>query len=169
MKKKGKENMLLIENEQNSHEFTKELEDLIRLVCDKALSYEGFEEDAQISVTIVDNEQIQEINKEHRDIDAPTDVLSFPMLEFDEDGNACLEYDFDGEEVVLGDIVINMDRAIEQAEAYGHSLKREIAFLTAHSMLHLLGYDHMEPDEETEMFKKQEEILVSLGITREEK
>lgn len=161
--------MLLIENEQSSHEFTKDLENVIRLVCDRALSYEGFEQETQISVTIVDNEEIRKINKEHRNIDSPTDVLSFPMLEFDEDGNACVEYDFDGEEVVLGDIVISMDRAIEQAENYGHSLKREIAFLTAHSMLHLLGYDHMEPDEEKEMIRKQEEILVSLGITREEK
>ena len=169
MKKKGKEKMLLIENEQNNHEFTAELENVIRLVCDKALSYEGFEEEAEISVTIVDNNEIREINKEHRNIDAPTDVLSFPMLEFDEDGNALIEYDFDGEEIVLGDIVISMDRAIEQANAYGHSLKREIAFLTAHSMLHLLGYDHMEPEEEKEMFRKQEEILMSLGITREEK
>ncbi len=161
--------MLLIENEQASHEFTKELEDVITLVCEKSLSYEGFKQDAQISVTIVDDEEIRAINKEHRNIDSPTDVLSFPMLEFDEDGEPVTEYDFDGEEIVLGDIVISMERAVAQAQSYGHSIKREIAFLTAHSMLHLLGYDHMEPEEEKIMFKKQEEILSALGITREEK
>ncbi len=168
MKKKGKESMLLIENEQSSHEFTKELEEVIRLVCGKSLSYEGFEHDAQISVTIVDDKEIRSINKEHRNIDSATDVLSFPMLEFDGDGNPIAEFDFDGEEVVLGDIVISMERAVAQAESFGHSLRREIAFLTAHSMLHLLGYDHMEPEEEKVMFKKQEEILSDLGITREE-
>lgn len=161
--------MLLIENEQTSHEFTKELEDVISLVCEKSLSYEGFEQNAQISVTIVDDEEIRAINKEHRNIDSPTDVLSFPMLEFNEDGEPVTDYDFDGEEIVLGDIVISMERAAAQAESYGHSIKREIAFLTAHSMLHLLGYDHMEPEEEKVMFRKQEEILSSLGITREEK
>ena len=95
-------------------------------------------------------------------------MLSFPMLEFDEDGCADAEFDFDGDLVVLGDIVISMERAKAQAEEYGHSFIREIAFLTAHSMLHLLGYDHVNSAEEEKiMFTKQENILQSMGIVRE--
>lgn len=159
--------MLLIENEQNSLEFTNELQSTIEMVCEASLKSEGFTQEAEISITIVDNDRIQEINKEHRSIDAATDVLSFPMLEFDEDGVADADFDFDNEEVMLGDIVISLERAKEQAESYGHSLKREVAFLTAHSMLHLLGYDHMSEAEEKVMFDKQEKILKDLGITRE--
>lgn len=132
------------------------------------LEYEECDFDAQISVTITDNENIRRINKEFRNKDAVTDVLSFPMLEFDEEGNAEDEFDFDGDEVVLGDIVISAERAAEQAKEFGHSFKREIAFLTAHSMLHLLGYDHERGKEEEEiMFAKQEEILNILNITRD--
>lgn len=132
------------------------------------MEYEECDFDAQISVTITDNESIRRINREFRGKDAVTDVLSFPMLEFDEDGNAEDDFDFDGDSVVLGDIVISAERAAEQAKEYGHSLKREIAFLTAHSMLHLLGYDHERSEEEEElMFRKQEEILRKLNITRE--
>ncbi len=159
--------MLLIENEQNSLELTDELIDAVELVCAKSLETEGFLEEAQISITFVDNEEIRSINKEHRDIDAVTDVLSFPMLEFDENGEASAEFDFDENQVMLGDIVISLERAKEQAENYGHSLKREVAFLTAHSMLHLLGYDHMNEEEEKIMFSKQENILEELGITRQ--
>lgn len=137
---------------------------------DKALEYEECDFDAQISVTVCDNEEIREINKEQRDIDKATDVLSFPMLEFDENGEVMdWDYDMDGDYVVLGDIVISKERAMEQAEEYGHSFKREIAFLTVHSMLHLLGYDHVTSEEDERiMFKKQEEILELLGISREE-
>ena len=159
--------MLLIENAQSSLELTDELKQTVEKVCARSLESEGFEEEAQISVTFVDNEEIKRINCEHRDIDKVTDVLSFPMLEFDENGEAVADFEYDGGEIVLGDIVISLERASEQAQSYGHSLKREVAFLTAHSMLHLLGYDHMEPDEEKEMFEKQEKILESLGITRE--
>jgi probable rRNA maturation factor len=122
-----------------------------------------------VSVTLTDNEQIHALNREHRGIDRPTDVLSFPMLEFDEDGVAedC-DFDMDGELVLLGDIVISMERAAEQAEEYGHSLIREVGFLTAHSMLHLLGYDHVDnPEGERLMREKEEAVLESLGITRE--
>lgn len=134
-----------------------------------ALEYENCGFDAQISVTITDNENIRQMNKEFRNKDSATDVLSFPMLEFDEDGNAFDDdFDFDGDEVVLGDIVISAERAAEQAENYGHSFKREIAFLTVHSMLHLLGYDHVNSEEEEKvMFKKQDEILNILNITRD--
>lgn len=133
------------------------------------MEYENCDFDAEISVTICDNEQIQEINNEQRGIDKPTDVLSFPMLEFDENGDALgCDFDMDGELVMLGDIVISMERAKEQAEEFGHSLKREVAFLTVHSMLHLLGYDHVTSEEDEKvMFQKQDEILDLLGITRE--
>ena len=111
----------------------------------------------------MDNEEIHQINKQFRGIDRPTDVLSFPQLTFEE--GEIMDRNEKGE-VVLGDIIISLERAREQAEEYGHSLKREIAFLTAHSMLHLLGYDHMEPEEEKEMFAKQKEILELAGIPR---
>ena len=105
-----------------------------------------------------------EINRQFRSIDRATDVLSFPMLTFAEGEEAEVN---ENDEIVLGDIIISLERAKEQAEEYGHSLKREIAFLTAHSMLHLLGYDHMEPEEEAEMFRRQKEILLQAGFPRE--
>ena len=118
-------------------------------------------------MTFTDNEQIRVINNEQRGIDKATDVLSFPMLEFDEDGTACADYDTDGDYVILGDIVISLERAREQSEEYGHSFIREVAFLTAHSMLHLLGYDHIKSEkEERIMCEKQEAVLQSLGIVR---
>lgn len=159
--------MLLTENEQDKIELTDEILKAVEDVCSYSLEYEGFNQPAEISITFTDNENIQSLNRQHRGIDRATDVLSFPILEFDEDGNIINEdFDFDEDDVVLGDIVISLEKAQEQAESYGHSLKREVAFLTAHSMLHLLGYDHMEEDEEKVMFKKQEEILSHLGIER---
>lgn len=160
---------LIIENEQNKIEFTDKMQELMQSVCDEALRYEECDFDAQISITLTDNDEIQAINSEHRGIDKPTDVLSFPMLEFDEDGQITdneFEYDENGA-IMLGDIVISLERAKAQSEEYGHSLDREIAFLCAHSMLHLLGYDHVNSEEEEKvMFTKQEEILNNLGITR---
>jgi len=129
--------------------FPEELEAVMEKIALDSLKYEGFQEECEISISIVDNEEIHQINKQFRGIDRPTDVLSFPQLTFEE-----------------GEIIISLERAREQAEEYGHSLKREIAFLTAHSMLHLLGYDHMEPEEEKEMFAKQKEILELAGIPR---
>ena len=161
---------LLIENQQDKIEITVEVNEAIRKVCEETLLFEDCDFDAQISLTIVDNEEIQKINKQFREKDMPTDVLSFPMLEFDEDGNVVdSEFDFDDEDVVLGDIVISAERAAEQAEAYGHSFLREMAFLTVHSMLHLLGYDHVDdPEGEKIMCEKQEAILKRLQITRGE-
>lgn len=132
------------------------------------MEYEGCDFDAEVGVTITDNEEIRRINSEERGIDAPTDVLSFPMLYFDENGDIIdSEFDSDGKFLLLGDIVISAERARAQAEEYGHSFKREIAFLTVHSMLHLLGYDHVgDPEGERVMFKKQDEILKELGIVR---
>ena len=148
-----------ITNDQYKLPFPMEYRTLIRRAVKTALKSEGFDRPAEVSVTIVDNEAIHAINLEHRGIDRPTDVLSFPM--FDEDFD-------DGEACVLGDIVISLEKAKEQAESYGHSLEREIAFLTVHSVLHLLGYDHEEGKaEESEMFEKQETILEAMGLTRE--
>lgn len=166
---KGKQMIdLIIENEQDKEELTPEIEKAISDVCAAVMDMEECAFDAQISVTLVDNDAIRQINKEQRGIDRPTDVLSFPMLEFDEDGTFDDEYNMDGDMVMLGDIVISMERAREQAEEYGHSFLRETAFLTAHSMLHLLGYDHVDDKEGEEiMCRKQEEVLTSLGITRD--
>ena len=157
---------LIISNEQTKIEFTQELEDAVKQVCAAVMDEEECDFDAEISVTLVDDEAIHEINREHRGIDKPTDVLSFPMLEFDED-SADAEMELDGELVMLGDIVISMERAKSQAEEYGHELKREVAFLTAHSMLHLLGYDHVDDAEgERIMREKQDRVLTKLNITR---
>ena len=129
--------------------------------------------ECEVNVTITDNDSIHTINKEQRNIDRPTDVLSFPMLEFETAGNfTSFDEDlscFNPEtgELMLGDIVISYDKVISQSEEYNHSAKRELAFLTAHSMLHLFGYDHMEDDERLEMEKMQNIILQNLKITRE--
>ena len=158
---------LIIENEQNKEAFTNELEAVVRAVCEKVMECEECDFDAQISLTLTDNENIKIINNEFRSIDAPTDVLSFPMLEFDEEGQIIdNEFEYDNDLIMLGDIVISLERAREQTIEFGHSFKREIAFLCAHSMLHLLGYDHMVEDEERIMNEKQENILNSLNITR---
>ena len=158
---------LIIENEQNKEAFTNELEAVVRAVCEKVMECEECDFDAQISLTLTDNENIKIINNEFRSIDAPTDVLSFPMLEFDEEGQIIdNEFEYDNDLIMLGDIVISLERAREQSIEFGHSFKREIAFLCAHSMLHLLGYDHMVEDEERVMCQKQEEVLASLGIMR---
>lgn len=159
---------IILENEQNLENITSEIENAIRNVCIAVMDEEKCDFDAEISITLVDNETIRDINNEQRGIDKATDVLSFPMLEFDDDGIFDGEYDMDGELVLLGDIVISMERARKQAEEYGHSLLREVAFLTAHSMLHLLGYDHIDDKEGEEiMCEKQERVLTSLGITRD--
>lgn len=158
-----------MENQQDKQEISEETERIIKKVIEKSLEYENCDFDAEVSVTIVDNDEIRGINAQMRNIDKVTDVLSFPMLYFDENGDIIdSDYDMDGDSIVLGDIVISAERAKSQAEEYGHSFKREIAFLTVHSMLHLLGYDHVDdPEGEKIMFAKQEEILNLLGITRE--
>lgn len=160
---------IIIENEQEKAEITPEIQKTIEDVVLATLEYEECEFDTEVSVTIVDNDAIREINRQQRNIDKSTDVLSFPMLYFDENGDIIdSDFDIDGDMVILGDIVISAERAIEQAEEFGHSFRREIAFLTVHSMLHLLGYDHIDsPEGERIMFSKQEEILNKLGITRE--
>lgn len=160
---------LIFDNRQNKSEITVQLKNKLRRVCKTALENEGFDGLFEISLTFVDNEQIRELNRDFRDKDSATDVLSFPLSE---DGET-FDVDADNGAYLLGDIVISVERAISQAEEYGHSVLREIAFLTAHSMLHLLGYDHVEnalvPEEKGErvMRRKEEEILNKLKITRE--
>lgn len=141
-----------------------ELSDTIEKLIYESLRYEGFEKPCEVSVSIVDNQEIRQINQQFRDIDSATDVLSFPLQTFEEGEQPDVN---EKGEILLGDIIISLERAKEQGEEYGHSLKREVAFLTAHSMLHLLGYDHMEEEEEKEMFAKQREILIKAGIPRE--
>lgn len=148
-------------------------EKIIRDIVELALDYEGCPYEAEVNVLITDNQAIQEINKEYRNIDNPTDVLSFPMLEYEEPSDfehveETAEDCFNPEtgELLLGDIVVSVDKVEEQAEKYGHSQTRELAFLIAHSMLHLCGYDHMEEEERIVMEKKQEEILNQGGYQR---
>lgn len=137
------------------------------------LESQNFPYEAEVNLTITDNDGIHEINREYRSIDRPTDVLSFPMLTYETPGdfsflNEEKEDDFnpDTGEAILGDIVISADKVKEQAKAYGHSEEREFAFLIVHSMLHLFGYDHMEPEEAAVMEEKQREILDDLNILR---
>lgn len=145
-------------------------EELFEAVVQQSLREENISLPVEVSLTVTGPEQIQEMNRDFRGIDRVTDVLSFPQVDFFEEDpmkdlvNA--ERNPDTDEVCLGDIVICMDRAREQAEEFGHSLRRELGFLTAHSMLHLLGYDHMVPEEEKVMFEKQEIILEAIGLSR---
>ena len=148
-------------NEQDKLTPPEDFEKLVEDCTRAALAEEEIEDDAEVSVTLVDNARIREMNSEFREIDKETDVLSFPLG--DENG---FEVDPDTDAILLGDIVISLEKANAQAEEYGHSFKREVAFLVTHSLFHLLGYDHMTEDEEKEMFEKQEKVLQQLGITR---
>ena len=133
---------------------------LIKKACNATLKYEGIIDKAEINVTIVNDNEIRELNREFRDIDKSTDVLSFPL---GQDG--VYDYNPENDTLMLGDIVISVDHAFSQADLYGHGIEREIAFLTVHSMLHLLGYDHVNNEqEEKEMFTRQEEILKTMGL-----
>lgn len=136
---------------------------LIRRSCQAVLAIEKFNRDAEVSVSFVSNAEIRSLNKNYRNKDAVTDVLSFPLLS-DGDDSVNSETGF----VILGDVVISLETAMKQATIYGHSLEREIGFLTVHSMLHLLGYDHeTSPLDERKMREKEEEVLESLGIARD--
>lgn len=160
---------------------TEENDALIYKVISACLEYEQFEDSVEVSVTLVDNEKIREINNEFRNIDKETDVLSFPILEFEQgylqlNNGECrkkidvkFKEDFDyneNHELLLGDIIVSIDKALEQAEEYGHSFERELAFLICHSMFHLMGYDHMDKEDEKIMQYKQETVLEKLGYTR---
>lgn len=148
-------------NEQDKLAPPEDIEALIEDCARAALEEEEIEDDAEVSVTLVDNARIRELNAEFREIDRETDVLSFPLG--DENG---FEVDPDTDAILLGDIVISLEKAQSQAEEYGHGFRREVAFLITHSLFHLLGYDHITEEEEKEMFAKQEKVLEKLGITR---
>ena len=136
---------------------------LIRRCCHAVLEYEGYTDSYEVSVSFVDDEQIHKLNLEHRNIDRPTDVLSFPLGE-----NGKYDLNHETGAYLLGDIVISLETACRQAEVYDHSLEREVGFLTVHSMLHLLGYDHEKSSlEERIMREKEEAILGNLGISRD--
>lgn len=138
-----------------------------------ALDYEECPYESEVNVVITDNESIHETNMEFRGVDRATDVLSFPMIDYEEPGEFDWLEDYEEYfnpetgELILGDIMISMDKVWEQAKEYGHSVERELAFLTVHSVLHLCGYDHMEEDEREVMEEKQREIMDILGINRE--
>lgn len=155
---------VFLEDEQDKITPPEDIEELVKLCTAEALREENLGEyNAEVSVTLTDNEKIREINSEYRGVDSATDVLSFPM--FNEDGS--LETNPETDAIVLGDIVISLEKAAEQAKEYGHSFRREVAFLITHSLFHLLGYDHVNgEEEEKEMFGKQEKVLDALGITR---
>ena len=156
-------NKVLITNSQKAVKVPSGLRILIRRACNAVLEFEHFEAPAEISVTFVDNAAIAELNNQYRNKPMPTDVLSFPL---GVDG----KYDVDENNgcKMLGDIVISMERAQEQANLYGHPLQREVAFLTVHSMLHLLGYDHIDDDEAEVMEAREDAILRDLALERGE-
>ena len=159
-------------NDQKKEPLTPAARALVKRAITAALDYEQFEGAAEVSVTFVDNEAIRELNRDYRGKDAPTDVLSFPLYEDDEDfdDGFVLPPDMEEDEeapTAIGDIVISVERAKAQAEEYGHSFDRELAFLAVHSTLHLLGYDHeRSEDEDKEQRRRQEEILASIGQVR---
>ena len=165
---------MTIEFEQESGpDLGLDAESLMTRVALAALDYAEFPFEAEISMLITDNDGIREINRSQRGIDAPTDVLSFPMVDYPAAGDfsvweddTCDAFNPDSGEALLGDIVISADRVLAQAAEYGHSVERELAFLTAHSMFHLFGYDHMTDEDRVVMEAKQKELMDILGIAR---
>ncbi len=162
-----------VDVEEGADKLDLPVEEIFKEVALGALSYTGCPYECEVSLTITDDHTIHLMNRQYRNIDRPTDVLSFPMLEFDSPGDFGGigaddpgVVDPDTGEIMLGDIVISADHVLKQASAYGHSVKRELAFLIAHSMLHLQGFDHMEPSMAAEMEKAQEDILQRSGIRR---
>ncbi|OCA86438.1 rRNA maturation RNase YbeY [Pradoshia sp. D12] len=154
---------LTIDILDETEQVTPEQQELVTKLLEFAAIQEKVTEGSEVSLTFVNNERIHEINKEYRQKDAPTDVISFAMEEMGEG-----EIEIIGEDVpaVLGDIIISIDRTKEQAEEYGHSYERELGFLAIHGFLHLLGYDHMNEEDEKVMFSRQRELLEQYGLTR---
>lgn len=157
---------VLMDNRQSKIEVNEKIEALVEQVVQKALEIE-VEGDYEVSISFVDNEEIQSLNKQYRGKDYATDVLSFPLMEFEEtDENFDDAEEYVQEDILLGDIVISLEKAREQADEYGHSFERELAFLAVHGVLHLLGMDHEDETQEKEMQTRQEEILNLLNIKR---
>ena len=150
----------IFDDRQDKIDIKDELYEKIEDLVEEVLDYEGYSDDYDISISFVDNKEIHELNKQFRGVDRATDVLSFPMLsdEFED-----VEY----EEMSLGDIVVSLERALEQSIEYGHSFEREVCFLVCHSMFHLLGYDHDTEENTREMREKEEAVLTKLNITRD--
>jgi len=158
------------DNEQEEYEIKDDLIALLESILQKAGEAEGIDQ-GEVALTFVDNTRIHELNLEYRGIDRPTDVLSFAMNESGEDELDIIYEVQEGEALedvpdVLGDIIISVTRAQEQAQEYGHSLERELGFLFVHGFLHLLGYDHQDEASEAEMMSKQEKVLAQVGLTR---
>ena len=166
--------MIFIDNRQNKIEVTDELQRTIKDVIQYALKEESVFIDSEVSVIFIDNQEIKEINSKYRGIDEITDVLSFPMLEYPENKvfkDVYINYEFDQsdlneERLVLGDVALSLEKSLQQCEEFNHSFLRECAYLTVHSILHLLGYDHMDELEKNIMRKREEEILSNFKISR---
>ncbi|MCC0781584.1 rRNA maturation RNase YbeY [Clostridioides sp. ES-S-0108-01] len=151
---------LILDDRQDKLEVNEELIEKIKDIILECLDYEGYDDNYEVSLSFVDNKEIHELNREYRGVDRVTDVLSFPLLSDDFD-------DVELEEESLGDIVVSLERALEQSIEYNHSFEREVCFLICHSMFHLLGYDHDTDENAKEMREKEEHILNKLNITRE--
>ena len=166
--------MIFIDNRQNKMEVTQELQSAIKDVIEYTLKEEELLIDNEVSVIFIDNEQIREINSKYRGIDKVTDVLSFPMLDYPLNKvfkDVYINYEFDqsdlnDEKLVLGDVALSLEKSSQQSEEFGHSFLRECTYLTVHSILHLLGYDHMEENQKNIMRKREEEILSNFKISR---
>jgi probable rRNA maturation factor len=154
---------LTIDLHDETGTLTSEQENLITNLIKSAADYEKLEGEIELSITFVEEKRIQEMNKEYREKDAPTDVISFALND-EVDGE--VELVMEGMPNALGDIIISVDHISRQAEEYSHSFDRELGFLAVHGFLHLLGYDHMSEDDEKAMFSRQEEILSAYGLTR---
>lgn len=150
---------VIITNKQKAVKIPTGIRMLVRRCCNAVLKLENFEGPAEISVTFTDNEGIRELNRQYRDKDIDTDVLSFPMGE-----NGVYDVDMETGAKILGDVVISMEKARDQAERFGHSFQREVGYLTAHSVLHLLGYDHIDNLEKVRMREKEELVMEQLGL-----
>ncbi|AVK49891.1 MULTISPECIES: rRNA maturation RNase YbeY [Clostridium] len=166
--------MIYVDNRQNKVEASEKLIERLTEVIEFALKEEEVNMKCEISLLFVDNNEIKEINNETRGINRETDVLSFPMLEYEDKkvfkdmykDYKFSQFDFDGDELVLGDIVLSLEKALEQSKEFNHSYEREASYLVVHSVLHLLGYDHMEDDDKIIMRSREEDILNKLNIIR---
>ena len=150
---------IILDDRQDKIKVSEELLNKINDIIIECLHYEGYDDNSEVSLSFVDNEEIHQLNRDFRGVDRATDVLSFPLLTDD--------FDIEIEEESLGDIVISLERALEQSIEYNHSFDREVCFLVCHSMFHLLGYDHDTEENTREMRKKEEDVLNKLNITRE--
>ena len=162
-----------VENETDIT-FDFDVEQIVAMVAEEVLDSEACPYETEINVLLTDNDGIRQYNRDYREIDRPTDVLSFPNIDYETPGDFSVAEEHEADcfqpdtgELILGDIIISVDKVIEQAASYGHSKLREFAFLVAHSMLHLCGYDHMEAKEAAVMEAKQEAVMAAIHITRD--